>query len=65
METFLDCEQVLWLRKISTTVEKFLDSGKLTFLTAEKLVGLINLKANANAETIVFWELYCEARTET
>ena len=33
-----------WLWKNSSTVEKYLDCGKLTFLTTEKII----LKGNAN-----------------
>ena len=33
-------------------VENFLNCGKLPFLAAEKIIGLIILKTNTNAETI-------------
>ena len=34
------------------TVENFLDCGKVTFLTAEKIIGLIISKVNINVEII-------------
>ena len=46
LEKLLECEKVPWLR------EKFLDCGKLTFLTAGKVIGLVILKTDANVETI-------------
>ena len=39
-----DCGKVPWLSKSSLIVEIFIDCGILTFLTAEKLIGLIILK---------------------
>ena len=40
--------------------EKFPFCGKLTFLTAEKIIGLIILKANANIKTIETYILTLE-----
>ena len=62
-ENFLDCGKIPWSSKIALTTEKFLDQeifldcGKLTFLTAKKIIGLVTLKTNANFETIknIFW----------
>ena len=42
------------------TVEYFLDCGKLTFLSAEKIIGLIILKTNTNVETIKTYILNLE-----
>ena len=42
------------------TVENFLDCGKLTFLSAEKIIGLIILKTNTNVETIKTYILNLE-----
>ena len=48
-----------WLTlKKFLTVERFLDCGKLSFLTAEK----ITLKANANVETINTYILNLEQK---
>ena len=49
-------------RKISLIVENFLDCGKLTFLTAEKVIGVIILKTNANVETIKTYILNIEQK---
>ena len=43
-ENFLVCGKFPWLWKGSWTVENFLDGVKITFLTAEKIIGLIILK---------------------
>ena len=40
--------------------EKFNFCGKLTFLTAEKIIGLIILKTNANVKTIETYILSLE-----
>ena len=43
--------------------ERFLNYGKLTFLTAEKIIGLINLrKKNASVKTIKTYLLSLEQR---
>ena len=52
LEKFLDCEEVIPLWESSLTEEKFLDQRKFTFLTAEKIIGLLILKAIASTETI-------------
>ena len=43
-------------------MEKFLDRGKLTFLTAEKIIGLITLKVNADVETMKTYILNLEQK---
>ena len=43
-------------------MEKFLDCGKLTFLTAEKIIGLVILEANVNVETIKAYILNLEQK---
>ena len=52
MEKLLDCGKVSCPWKSSLTVKKYLDQGKITFMTAEKIVNLIILKANARVETM-------------
>ena len=52
LEKFLDCNEVPPLRESSLAEEKFLDQRKFTFLTTEKIIGLIILKALASTETI-------------
>ena len=42
--------------------ENFIDSGKLTFFTAEKIIDLIILKANAIVETIKAYILNLEQK---
>ena len=44
LEKFLDSGKVPWLWKSSLIVEILIDCGILTFLTAEKFIGLIILK---------------------
>ena len=43
-------------------MEKFLDCGKFTFLTAEKIIGLVILEANVNVETIKAYILNLEQK---
>ena len=43
-------------------MEEFFDCEKLTFLTTEKTVSLMTLKANANAETIKTYILNLEQK---
>ena len=56
VENVADRQKFRWLwkifltGKISLTVENFLDLGKLTFMNAEKIIGLMLLKNNANIE---------------
>ena len=56
------CEKFPWLWKSYLTKENFLDCGKLTFLTAEKIVGLIILKRNASVETTKTYILSLEQK---
>ena len=44
------------------TVEKFIGSGKVTSLAAEKIIGLIILKANTNIEIIKTYILNLEQK---
>ena len=68
-----DCRKVSRLWKSSLTVEKFLeksslyveklcDCEKLTFLTAEKIIDLKILKANANIEIMKRYSLNLEQK---
>ena len=62
---FSYCGKVLGLWKISRTVESLqgqIYTGKFTFLTAEKIIGLIILKASANVETIKAYILSLEQK---
>ena len=43
-------------------MEKFLDCEKLTFLTAEKVIGLITLKVNSDFETMKTYLLDLEPK---
>ena len=43
-------------------MEKFLACGKLTFLSAEKVIGLITLKVNFNFETMKTYILDLEPK---
>ena len=43
-------------------MENFFDCGKLTFLTAEKIIGLVILEANVNVETIKAYILNLEQK---
>ena len=52
VEKSLDCGKFPRLWKSWLIVEKFLDCGKLTFLTAGKIICLIILETNADAEII-------------
>ena len=51
-EKLFEYEIVTWIWESSFNVEKILDCGKLTFLTVQKVKGLIISKANTNVETI-------------
>ena len=62
MEKLLDCGKVSCLWKSSLTVKKCLDQGKITFMTAEKIVNLIILKANARVETMKTYILSLEQK---
>ena len=48
----VDCRKFPWLWEIFLIAENFLDCGKVTFLTVEKIIGLIILKTNTNNEII-------------
>ena len=52
VQKFLYQGKFPWLWKNSLIKENFLDCGKLIFLIAEKIMGLIILKTNASVETI-------------
>ena len=78
MESFLECGKFPLLWKISLSVEKFLDRGKnfltvenflvqekLTFLTAEKIIGLIILKTNTSVENINTYLLSLEQKLKS
>ena len=78
MESFLECGKFPLLWKISLSVEKLLDQGKifwlwktslfqekLTFLTAEKTIGLIILKTNTSVENIKTYLLSLEQKLKS
>ena len=56
-EKFFDCAKVPWLLKSFLIVEKFLHCDKPTFLTTEKIIGQVILKANTDVETIKTYAL--------
>ena len=62
VEKFFDQGKFPWLWTSSLIKENFLDSRKFTFLTAEKIIGLIILKANASVETIKTYLLSLEQK---
>ena len=59
VENFHDCWKIPWLWK-NKEFSEIRNCGKLTFFTAEKIIGRIILKANTNVETIKTYILYLE-----
>ena len=66
VESFPDCGKVPWSKKISLTVKEFLNSlilenflycGKLTFLTAEKVIGLTILSLEQKLSSLAFFAI--------
>ena len=67
VENFLDQVKCFggkfpWLWKNSSIKKNSLDCGKLTFFTAEKIIGLIILKTNSTVKTIKTYILSLEQK---
>ena len=65
IENFFVCRKVLDWGKKFLTVENFLVQEKLTFLTAEKIIGLIILKTNTSVENINTYLLSLEQKLKS